>query len=81
MRCKCDRSRFSNGQLGHVITGDLGLIVDDGLRMAFSKGTKFRETPFLDLGEIKKQVRADIDSIAGTWAGKNKIGKARFNKW
>jgi hypothetical protein len=62
MTCKCDRSRFRKGQLGHVITGDLGLIVDYDLRLAFSKGTKFRETSFLDSVEIKRQVRTDIES-------------------
>ena len=78
MRCECDGSEFKHPQLGHIMTGDLGLIKDEGLRAICAKGAKFREVPYLDTSKIKRQIRGDIDNISKKWATKNKIGNGKL---
>ena len=63
------------------MTGDLGLIKDEGLRSICAKGTKFREVPYLDVAKIRDQIRADIGNISKKWATKNKVGNSSFKKW
>jgi len=81
MQCECEGSEFKHPQLGHIITGDLRLIKDGKLRSICAKGTKFRETPYLDVSKIKQLIREDIDSISKKWATRCKIGNAKLKNW
>jgi len=81
MQCGCEGSEFRHPHLGHIITRDLGLIRDEGLRAVCAKGAKFREVPYLDTSKIKQQIRGDIDNISKKWTTRNKVGNAKLKKW
>jgi hypothetical protein len=81
MQSGCEGSEFKHPHLGHIITRDLGLIRDEGLRAVCAKGAKFREVPYLDTSKIKQQIRGDIDNISKKWTTKNKIGNAKLKNW
>ena len=53
MTCECADSPFRNDHFDHVITGDLNIIQEPGLRKICSFGTKFRDVPRLNLSKIK----------------------------
>ena len=81
MQCKCVGSEFRHPQLGHIITGDLGIVKDEGLRAICAKGTKFREVPYLNVSKMKEQIRKDIDGISKKWTAKNKVSNGKLKKW
>jgi hypothetical protein len=81
MGCNCEGSEFKHPQFGHIMTGNLGLIKDEGLRSICAKGTKFREVPYSDVAKIRGQIRADVGNISKKWATKNKVSNSSLKKW
>ena len=81
MDCSCDDSPFKHDRFGHIITGDLEIIGDPQLREICSFGTKFRENPYLNVENIKTQVKKEIDSFVVKLSGKFRISRTAFKKW
>ena len=81
MSCDCEDSPFINGQFGHIITGDLSIIKENGLRKLCSYGTKFRDIPHFDLGSIKNQFQNDVDSLVKKISKKFKITYSALKAW
>ena len=61
--CDCADSPFINTHFNHIITGDLHIIKEPGLRKLCSFGTKFRDIPCLNHNKIKKQFKTDIEKL------------------
>ena len=81
MSCDCADSPFKNEHFGHIITGDLNIIREPRLHKLCSFGTKFRETPPLDLSSIKKQLKSDIDNLCKKIARKFKNPISALKTW
>ena len=81
MRCSCELSPFKHERFGHIITGDLDIIQNRTLREVCTFGTKFRENPTLNLNNICKQVRLDIDKLVIKIVNKFKLPKNALRNW
>ena len=81
MSCDCAASPFKNDQFDHVITGDLHIIKEIGLRKLCSYGTKFRDTPRLNLSSIKNQFQNDVDCLVKKISKKFKITFSALKAW
>ena len=81
MACDCAASPFKNDQFDHVITGDLHIIKEIGLRKLCSYGTKFWDTPRLNLSSIKNQFQNDVDCLVKKISKKFKITFSALKAW
>lgn len=79
--CGCENSDFKDENHGHIITGNLEIVENEELRQLLSYGTKFRETPILNIEKIKESVIKNIDTLIGSLARKHKIRKSSFERW
>ena len=52
-----------NRLLMSLMTGNLDIIRDEGLRRLCSYGTKFREVPLLDSLKVKKELQSSVDHL------------------
>ena len=68
LKCDCKSSAFCNKDLGHVMTGDLSFVKEDGLRWLLEKGPGFRESQPLDWGKVKDAVLEGLDPLLQQWA-------------
>ena len=73
MSCECADSAFRNDHFGHVITGDLNIIQEPGLRKICSYGTKFRDVPCFNLSSIKNQFCTNLKTLINKISRKYRI--------
>ena len=81
MSCECADSAFRNNHFGHVITGDLNIIQEPGLRKMCSYGTKFRDVPCFNLSSVKNRFHTNLGTLIGKISRKYKIPKSAFKDW
>ena len=81
MSCDCIDSPFIHSIFGHVVTGDLNIIEDSGLRELCSFGTKFRENPVINIAKIKSQFVKNIDSFITKISRKFSTPKSALKEW
>ena len=67
--------------VGHVITGDLGIIQNGELREVCSYGTKFRENPILDINKIKLQLQREVSALISGICRKMRIPRSALKSW
>ena len=67
MNCDCADSPFKHNTHNHVITGDLKIVKEEGLRQLLSYGTKFREIPLLNIKEIKASIKRNLRAFCSSW--------------
>ena len=81
MTCECAGSPFRNDHFDHIITGDLNIIQEPGLRKICSFGTKFRDVPRLNLGKIKNQFCTNLKTLISKISRKYKIPTSALKNW
>lgn len=81
MSCECATSSLCHGHFHHVITGDLNIIQEPGLRQLCSYGTKFRDIPRLDLSSIMNQFKNDVNELTKMISKKFKTSISVFKPW
>ena len=81
LSCECADSHFRNDHFGHVITGDLNIIQEPGLRKMCSYGTKFRDVPCFNLSSVKNRFHTNLGTLIGKISRKYKIPKSAFKDW
>ena len=81
MTCECASSPFRNDHFGHIISGDLNIIQEPGLRKICSFGTKFRDVPRLNPSKIKNQFCNNLKTLIGKISRKYKIPTSALKNW
>jgi len=76
--CLCSQSPFIYQPVGHVVTGNLGIVDDQKLRSVLSKGAKFRETPSVNWDAIKTEFSKAVKSFVTRWARREKLPATEF---
>ena len=81
MECDCTDSDIIDPVHGHIISGNLNLIANQEVRDLFAFGTKFRETPLLNLQKCKEEMKSNINTLVRSLAKKHKIQKGKLDRW
>ncbi len=76
--CQCNASPFAYLLHGHVITGDLQILPTQNLRVAFSKGSKFRLPVFVTNDKLLRELTAIFDCYCFKISKRNKIAVGNF---
>ena len=80
--CTCSTSLYQYSPAGHVITGNLNIVKNLGLRNLFKKGTKFRTNDtFLSRLEVEKIVSDTIEQYISKLSKKHKIDIKMFENF
>ena len=79
--CDCRDSPYIDNQLGHVVTGDLGIIQNRGLRNLLCKGINFRECYKYTTDDVMKSVCEDLDTHIKKISSKKSTPDTTFALW
>ena len=79
--CGCASSEFCHGELGHVVTGDLGLVENDVLRNILSKGPNYKEPVAVNYVEMREAIVEGMDEMIAMWSTKCDRDMMLFNGW
>ena len=75
--CKCRNSPFANRHHKHIVTDDLRIISNNGLR-TFLKRPKYREFRYINLEKDKRYILEGLDNCILNWCYKNAVDKSFF---
>ena len=67
--------------MGHVITGNLGIIENRKLRKLLSKGPSYREQNNINWNTNLKILRKSIREYKLQWAKKEKVDSRALDEW
>ena len=81
MSCRCADSAFKNEHFGHIITGDLNIIQEPGLRKLCSFGTKFRDVPRFNLNSIKSGFVCNLKTLSTKISRKLRTPISALKAW
>jgi len=79
--CSCTNSPFLYPPRGHVLTGNLGIVADDDLRLLMSYGTKYREPVYLSASDLSNSLLRDVDNFIKNKSRKYKLQNNSFEDW
>jgi len=82
--CSCGedhRGRWRHEGLGHVVTGDLGIVRDDRLRELLERGPKYRERREVEWEEVEREVEGTIDGMLERWGGREGVAQEGLAEW
>ena len=79
--CKCNNFPFVDRNHKHIVTGDLQIIRNNGLRKNFIKGPKYREIRPINLEKAKHCILQCLDNSISSWCYKNGVEKSFFLEW
>ena len=79
--CDCHESQFRYEPVGHVITGNLGIIENRKLRKLVSKGPSYREQNNINWNTNLKILRKSIREYKLQWAKKEKVDSRALDEW
>ena len=68
MSCECEGSEFVDEHHGHIITGDLTIVEDQGLQSLLLKGPKFREENQICWNYNKHIIFTALECYKKAWA-------------
>ena len=80
LSCDCHSSRFNYSPLGHVITGDLNIVLNPKLRDIFRKGPKYRLPGKIDWSLIYDLICKGVLDCQTEWV-KNHVPQTVLNEW
>jgi hypothetical protein len=72
---------FLDRNLGHIVTGNLGIVKSNNLREIMEKGTKYRLGERINLGFLKKQIFEDLTKFVVRLTYRYKIPFCLFSDW
>ena len=68
MQCRCSSSEYKYDLCGHVLTGDLSIIIDVKLRNLIRKGPVFKEQNNIDWEVNLKNCKVSVSKYVKKWA-------------
>ena len=81
MNCSCDTSDFLDKDHGHVVTGDINIVVNTELRSLFRKGPNYREPKFINWRKTEESLKEDIRTFIKKWSDKTGLAEVCFVEW
>ena len=82
MECNCNpSSSYYYMPVGHVMTGDLGIVKDVELRHLLSKGPSFREQNNINWVLNRRICKDAIKKYKGKWSKKANVDKHVLDEW
>ena len=79
--CNCTSSPFIDQDIGHIVTGNLGIITDTKLRNLLCKGLTYRECHNPKKSDVIKSMEKDLDNHIIKISDKKSIPVSCFDLW
>ena len=79
--CSCTSSPFINQDIGHIITGNLGIITDRKLRNLLCKGLTYRECNNPKKSDVIKSMEKDLNNHIIKISDKKSVLVSCFDLW
>ena len=81
LSCDCHVSDFRYEPVGHVVTGNLGIVGNRKLRKLLSKGPSYREQNNINWDTNQKIIKKAIRAYKVQWAKKEKVDSRTLDEW
>lgn len=82
--CMCEGHKYVDYihvDCGHVVTGNLDMVIDDKLRDILKKGPKFKEPEYIDFDENYKDIIASFKLFINDWSKKENVPVSTLQAW
>ena len=79
--CNCTSSPFIDQEIGHIVTGNLGIITDRKLRNLLCKGLTYRECHNPKKSDVIKSIEKDLDNHIIKISDKKSIPVSCLDLW
>ena len=79
--CECHNSEFLYKNHGHIITGDLSLVMNETLYKLMTKGTKYREPILMNRADLTDIVTTAIKNFVEKLSKRHDIVITEFDDW
>ena len=80
-QCECNTSSHLYQPYGHVITGDLSIILNSKLRDLIAKGPKYREPCKVDWDKNLSLLCEAVDQYALQWTKREMVELSVLSSW
>ena len=81
LSCDCHVSDFRYEPVGHVVTGNLGIVENKKLRKLLSKGPSYREQNNINWDTNQKIIKKAVRAYKVQWAKKEKVDSRTLDEW
>ena len=82
LQCQCSMSDFCYEPVGHVVTGDLTIIIRDAkLRHLIAKGPSYREQNVIDWTVNARICKVAVLKYKHKWSKKESVDSRVLNEW
>ena len=81
LSCDCHVSDFRYEPVGHVVTGNLGIVGNRKLRKLLSKGPSYREQSNINWDTNQKIIKKAVRAYKVQWAKKEKVDSRTLDEW
>ena len=81
MCCDCSTSKYCYGPVGHVVTGDLGIVKDAKLRSLIEKGPSSREQNCIYWRIAEKLCKEAVAKYKRKLSRREKVDVRVLNEW
>jgi hypothetical protein len=79
-QCQCNQT-YRDHKIGHVQTGDLGIIKNEALRQLIKKGPNYREPRPYNFDDIRNEISETIEPTMIKWANREDINAYEWGEW
>ena len=77
----CKDSKFCYQPAGHIVTGNLKIITDSGIRSVISKGPKYRFPAHIDFNKCRKTIASALNDYCTRWCKREHVESTALNNW
>ena len=81
LSCECHASDFRYEPVGHVVTGNLGIVENRKLRKLLSKGPSYREQNNINWDTNQKIIKKAVRAYKMKWAKKERVDSHTLDEW
>ena len=79
--CNCNSSKYRDQYVGHVVTGNLGIVKNRKLRKLLHKGSSYREPCHINWKTNLDTLVNAIRLYKESWAKIEQVGVRVLNEW
>lgn len=79
--CDCNTSKYCYPNVGHIVTGDFGIIKDKRVRNIFLKGPKYRIPSDIDFNDCRGQIAEGIENYSVKWCRRENADPNSLTLW
>ena len=83
IKCCCNKyeNSFINNHYGHIITGNLNILINERIRQLMSKGPKQRQTNLICLEEAREEMQTGFEQFIERISNSKGIHKNHLSEW